>query len=100
MNEDINNGNITKLLLKPVPLVTDYLAGVLAQKIYQCIFMGLILIVIGLCLNIDFQSINFNVLTFIFFLSSLVMAMLIMFLLDFAIGLTFFWVHEIDFLHN
>lgn len=96
ISEDINRGNITKYLVKPIPLVTEYFTGAMSQKAYQFIYMGIILVTLGFLLNVGFPSNFFSPVTLGAFLISLIMATLISFLLDFCIGLLTFWVHEID----
>lgn len=96
ISEDITKGNITKYLIKPMPIVTEYFTGAMSQKVYQMIFVAIILVIIGALLGVNFPARFLSIPVFVPFLLSLIMAMLISFLLDFSIGLLTFWVHEID----
>jgi ABC-2 type transport system permease protein len=88
MNDRIRNGQIAMDLVKPVNYQTYTFCSMLGQNMFSFLFQLLPILVIGVfSVGIDFPSI-FN---FLLFLVTLINAIVIMFQMNYALGLVAFW---------
>ena len=88
MNDRIRNGQIAMDLVKPVNYQTYTFCNMLGQNMFSFLFQLLPILVIGIIfVKIDFPS----VLNFLLFLITLVNAIVIMFQMNYALGLVAFW---------
>ncbi|MBI2595394.1 ABC-2 family transporter protein [Candidatus Daviesbacteria bacterium] len=99
ISEKINNGDFSVYLIKPVSVLTEYFIQNMSEKIFK-IFV-IIFVIIGVVLASQGKiAFPLNILNWLLFFTSLLMSILIAFLLDFILGLSAFWFHEIDFFKN
>ena len=88
MNDRIRNGQIAMDLVKPVNYQTYTFCNMLGQNMFSFLFQLLPILVIGVIfVGIDFPSI----LNFLLFLVTLINAIVIMFQMNYALGLVAFW---------
>lgn len=97
----INEGTFSNYLIRPYSLIWSYIANNISEKIFKVTGVSLLVLVLWTILirSVDI-ALQFDLITFLLFLSALLMAVIISITMDIIIGLTAFWFHEIDFFRN
>lgn len=101
IGEDINRGNFSNFLLKPLFVTQYYLIWILSEKVYKTLFMSVVLISLSFYIFGDIYWIGeFRIINIVLFLISIILGFMIAFFLDIIIGISTFWVHDNDFIRQ
>lgn len=97
----INDGSFSNYLVKPFSIVDDFAINNIAEKAFKLIVLSIFALIAGFFL-LRGSSLSFSVswLQIILFILSLGLAAVLTFLLDMIIGLSTFWIYEIDFINS
>lgn len=101
VGQRIVHGEFIRYLTKPFSCLDDFATENVVEKLYKLPVVFLTMAVLGFFLLKDSSvSISLSPLVIVGFLISLLMAAVISFLIDFTIGLTAFWLNDIEFVRH
>ncbi len=99
--EIIDKGDFYKYLIKPFSLAWGFAAENGAQQVLKTVVISAVILIIAVVLSRSYPlHLRVTPLSLLLFLPSLVMTGLIVFYIELCLGLTAFWVYDIDFLTN
>lgn len=99
--EQIRDGKFTPFLIKPFSVAEANGSNNIAEKSLKLIFSLLPLLIIGfIFLRNTNLGVEINLINITLFTISILFAGAIAFFFDIAIGLTYFWTHDTDFVRN
>lgn len=101
IGEQIRDGRFTPYLIKPFSVAEHNASSNIAEKSLKLIFSLAPLLIVGFVFlrNSNLQ-VDLSLVNTIFFILSILFAGAIAFFFDIAIGLTYFWTHDVDFIRN
>lgn len=101
VSEDITTGNFSALLLKPFPVILKYVLDNLSDKVYKIsmIVIPMILIYFVIPKNV-WNQYHLNPYSLVLFLLALIFGYVIIFLIEFSVGLSTVWFYDIGFLKS
>ena len=88
---DIERGDIVMYFIKPI----SYIGVLISQSISNVLFDGVFLLIPCICIITYFGGLSITPLMFFMFLVSILFSSIIMFLLNFIVGLTAFYINYI-----
>lgn len=101
INERINDGSFSTMLLKPFPVFAKYMLENWGDKTFKITAFSLSLPIMYLIIpNTVWNQLDLSLLTILLFLLALIMGYLIMFFIELSIGFSSVWFYDISFLKS